>query len=76
MKRNDLPECFGTQGLVMLDGDMPTECLECGVFEKCHKITLGACLHSISNDLDLIVQNGLVYGRLKGFAELEKEADS
>jgi len=35
MKRHELPECFGTQALVMLHGEAPTDCMECNVFDKC-----------------------------------------
>ena len=71
MKRNQMPECFASQGRSLLGGEMPTQCLDCDVFEQCHKITVAASLQSISDALDLIVQNGLTDGRLKGFQELE-----
>jgi len=72
MKQNDLPECFASQGRSLPGGEMPTQCLDCSVFEVCHKVTVAASLQSISDDLDLIVQNGLTDGRLKGFQELEE----
>jgi len=51
-------------------------CIDCELFDKCHKITASVSLLAISDALDLIVQNGLVDGRLKGFAELEEIADA
>ena len=72
MKRSHLPECFASQGRSPLGGEMPTQCVDCSMFEVCHKITVAATLQSISDDLDLIVQNGLTDGRLKGFQELEE----
>lgn len=71
-----LPECFGSQGGVMLDGQAPDKCVDCAWFEKCHKITVAASVLSISDALDLIIQNGLSDGRLKGFEALEKMADA
>jgi hypothetical protein len=68
------PECFGTQAGALLEGRTPVECVECEWFEKCHKITVAAALLSISDSLDLIVQNGIAEGRLKGLTELEKAA--
>ena len=69
---SSLPKCFGNQAGPMLDGRVPVDCVECEWFDKCHKITVSATLLSISDALDLLVQNGLADGRLKGFAELEK----
>ncbi|MEI8372798.1 MAG: hypothetical protein WCJ35_08190 [Planctomycetota bacterium] len=62
-----LPDCFGEQGGVILGGESPKMCLDCQVFEKCHKITVAATLQAIATDLDLIVQNGLRKGTLEGF---------
>jgi len=76
MKSHMIPECFGSQGRSLLGGEMPTQCLDCDVFDKCHKITVVASLQSVSDALDLIVQNGLTDGRLKGFQELEKLWDA
>ena len=76
MKQHQIPECFASQGRSLLGGEMPTQCLDCDVFGKCHKVTVAACLQSISDGLDLIVQNGLTDGRLKGFQELEKLWDA
>jgi hypothetical protein len=56
----------------MLDGRTPEKCADCEWFEKCHKITVAASLLSISDALDLIIQNGLADGRLKGYEELKK----
>ena len=66
----ELPDCFGDQGGVVLGGESPKACLDCRVFEKCHKITVAATLQAISTDLDLIVQNGLRKGTLEGFDAL------
>jgi len=71
-----LPDCFGEQGGVILGGESPKACLDCQVFEECHKITVAATLQAIATDLDLIVQNGLRKGTLEGFdalAESEPE---
>ena len=56
----------------MLRGQEVAACLDCEWFDKCHKITVSASLMAISDAMDLIVQNGLADGRLKGFGELEK----
>ena len=74
MKHNTMPECFGCQAEPMLFGEAPDDCPGCEWFDKCHKITVAASLQSISDALDLIVQNGLSDGRLKGFEELERIA--
>ncbi len=66
----DSKECFGQQAEDMLHGEPPYKCLDCDIFDKCHKITIAACLQSISTDLDLITQNGLATNKLMGFAEL------
>lgn len=71
MKANEVPDCFGNQARAALCGDPPTDCVACEVFDKCHKYTVAASLQCISDGLDLIVQNGLADGRLKGFQELE-----
>ena len=70
--KKTMPECFGNQAGAMLDGRVPVECAECEWFDKCHKITVSAALLSVSDALDLIIQNGLADGRLKGFGELAK----
>jgi len=70
--KNNLPDCFGNQAGSMLDGRTPEKCAYCEWFEKCHKITVAASLLSISDALDLIIQNGLADGRLKGYEELKK----
>ena len=62
-----LPDCFGDQGGVVLSAESPKACLECQVFEQCHRITVAATLQAIATDLDLIVQNGLRKGVLEGF---------
>ena len=43
----------------MLHGEPPYKCLDCDIFDKCHKITVAACLQAIATDLQLITQNGL-----------------
>jgi hypothetical protein len=60
----------------MQNGEPPYKCLDCNIFDKCHKITIAACLQSISTDLDLITQNGLDTNKLMGFAELNKLAEA
>ena len=72
----DSKECFGQQAQEMLYGDPPYKCLDCKIFDKCHKITVAACLQSISTDLDLFTQNGLASHKLMGFEELNKHAES
>lgn len=72
----DSKDCFGRQGEDILHGDPPYECLKCNIFDKCHKITVSACLQAISTDLDLITQNGLATSKLMGFAELSKLAEA
>ena len=42
----DKKECFGSQGNDMLYGDSPDKCLDCDLFEKCHKITVSVSLQS------------------------------
>ena len=72
----DLKDCFGQQAENMLHGDPPYECLKCNIFDKCHKITVAACLQSISLNLDLITENGLATHKLMGFSELSKLAEA
>jgi hypothetical protein len=50
--------------------------LDCDIFDKCHKITVAACLQAIATDLQLITQNGLATNKLMGFAELDKLAET
>lgn len=69
-------ECLGSQGREMLYGEFPKDCMDCAVFDKCHKITIAASLQSISEGMDLIIQNGLSNGQLKSFQELEKEYEA
>ncbi len=69
-------ECFGQQAEDMLHGKPPYECLDCDIFDRCHKITVAACLQAISTDLALITQNGLATNKLMGFAELDKLAEA
>ncbi len=71
----DSKECFGQQAEDMLHGEAPYKCLECSLFDKCHKITVAACLQSISTDLDLIVQNGIATKKLMVYNELAKLAE-
>ena len=74
MNRDKLPDCFATRGLQLSYGDSPRKCLACEVSDECHKMTLPATLMNINDSLNLIVQNGLCDGSLKGYEELE-EAD-
>lgn len=76
MKKNNMPECFGSQARGLLCGEPIDDCVDCEVFDRCHKITVAASLQSIETDLDLIVQNGLADGRLKGTKELEDKKQS
>jgi hypothetical protein len=71
----DLKECFGQQAEDMLHGEAPYKCLECSFFDKCHKITVAACLQSISSDLDLIVQNGIATKKLMVYKKLAELAE-
>ncbi len=66
----DAKECFGQQASDILYGKPPYKCLECEIFDKCHKITVAASLQAISSDLDLITQNGLVTKKLMALDEL------
>ena len=72
MDKEEIKECFGDQAGVMLEGVLPTECIECEIFERCHKITTLVTLRSMQTDIDLITQNGLVLGWLKGYKELQE----
>jgi hypothetical protein len=73
-KRADMPECFACQGGTMLHGKSADECVDCDWFDKCHKMTVSASILCISDALDLMVQNGLADGRLKGFKELAERS--
>ena len=68
----DKKECFGSLARDMLFGDPPDKCLDCDLFDKCHKVTVSVTLQNISESLELFVQNGLTTGILKGFQELVK----
>ena len=70
----DIKECFGQQSEDILYGEAPYKCLDCDIFDKCHKVTVAACLQGIAADIDLIAQNGLATNKLMGFEELEKLA--
>ena len=72
----DSKECFGQQAGDMLHGDAPYKCLKCDIFDKCHKITVAACLQAIATDLSLITENGLATNKLMGFSELSKLAET
>lgn len=72
----DSKECFGRQAEDLLHGQPPYKCLDCDIFDKCHKITVATSLQAISTDLDLITQNGLATNKLMGFAELDKLAET
>lgn len=67
-----LKDCFGDQGGKILSGEPPTECWECELFERCHKITLATSLQGIAMDFSLITQNGLRLGWLKSYSELDR----
>ena len=71
-KKNEDKDCLGQQGRDFLFGEFPDKCLICNQFDMCHKLSVAACLHSISDGVDLIIQNGLATGKLMGFGELEK----
>ena len=68
----DEKECFGSQSRDILFGEPPDKCLDCDLFEKCHKITIAACLQTMSEGIELIIQNLLTTNQLKSFNELEK----
>lgn len=73
-KEWDTMECFGRQAEGMLSGEAPHRCLECSLFDRCHKITVSACLQSISTDVGLLIENGLATNSLMGFDELNELA--
>ena len=72
-KVTKVPECIGEQGsdAVLFDGGH-TKCLECDIFDKCHKIATARSLYTISSELIFIVQNGIQRGWLLVYNELEK----
>jgi len=71
---NTYKDCFGDQGGSILHGETPEDCIQCDLFDKCHKVTVASSLQAISMDLGLITSNGLKTGWLKSFKELsEKE---
>ncbi len=72
----DSKECFGQQAEDMIYGDPPYKCLKCDIFDKCHKITVAACLQAIATDLRLITQNGLATRKLMSFSDLSKLAEA
>jgi hypothetical protein len=73
---NSPKDCFGDQGGTILHGEPPEKCLNCNIFDKCHKITIASTLQAIGVDLSLLIQNGLASGWLKAFKELDdKEAE-
>lgn len=67
-------ECFGQQGSEMLAGEFPIDCMSCSVYEKCHKMTVSVSIQLLSDNLELIIQNGLLDGRLKTFNQLNPES--
>lgn len=75
MKNNVPPDCFGYQGETMLYGKTAEGCLDCTLFDPCHKITVASTLQALSGNLDLIVQNGLAAGRLQPYDELGGSRD-
>ena len=72
----DSKECFGRQAESMLYGEPPYACLDCDLFDRCHKITIAACLQTIASDLQLITENGLAKNTLMGFDELDRLAET
>jgi hypothetical protein len=72
LNKREIPSCFGNQAEPLLHGEPVVECIDCDVFDKCHKITVAGCLQALSTDLNLIVSNGLSDGTLKDFKELEE----
>ena len=68
---NNFKDCFGDQGGSILHGEPPDKCLNCNIFDKCHKLTIALTLQAIGVDLSLLVQNGLASGWLKALKELE-----
>jgi len=69
-------ECFGHQAEDMLRGDPPHKCLYCGIFDKCHKMTLAACLQSISTGMDRLIENSTATNKFLKFTELNKRAEA
>ena len=45
MKINARPDCFGNQAEPLLRGKPVDRCIDCELFDKCHKITVAASLH-------------------------------
>lgn len=68
---NKIKDCFGDQGGKVLGGEPPDECLDCELFERCHKVTIATSLQGIAMELNLITQNGLRLGWLKSYRELD-----
>ena len=71
-KKSEMKDCLGQQGRDFLFGEFPEKCLDCDQFHMCHKLSVATSLQSISDGIDLIIQNGLATDKLLGFAELEK----
>ncbi len=72
MAMSDIKDCFGEQGRDVLFGESCEKCIQCPLFDKCHKVSIAVCLQMISSDTDLITQNGLAQGWLYGYKELEE----
>ncbi len=74
-KKLKVKDCFGDQGGAPLHGEVPEKCFDCNseTFDRCHKVSIATSLQGISLDLSLITQNGLDYGWLKCFKELDEE---
>lgn len=70
MDKKDIPECFGEQGAESLYGDPSTKCLDCEIFDKCHKITVTSCLQSLADNGLLLIRNAIVAKKLLSFKEL------
>lgn len=77
-QKKEYKECFGDHGGSILHSETPYECIDCGLFDKCYKITISSSLQAIASDLDLITQNGLKTGWLKclnAFDSIEEKGE-
>ncbi len=54
----------------MIYGKPATKCLDCDLFDKCHKITVAGCLQSIADDALLLFRNAIVAKKILSFKEL------
>lgn len=46
-----LKSCFGYQGSAINRGEAGDECLECGLFERCYKVSINVSLRQIHHQL-------------------------